>query len=216
MTAEEFAKATGKTVEQVRQKYNKTAKGNAAGNAMEYESGEPILTGHVDFSEKNSVMDALKEAENEFPGLPYEANRSVTTDGNIWTIYGNKGFVETSKIETQEGGSSLKGSYSYHNHLKTETHFSFGGEDIAFFLEYEQEYSVASDHKYRYFVKRTPETQKAKYEDIVAEFGEIERTEIYEKAFNGEIDIDENGYHEIVKMLSNKYKFTYKRVKKDG
>ena len=35
-----------------------------------------------------------------------------------------------------------------------------------------------------------------------------------EKSFNGEIDIDLDGYHEVLLLLSKKYRFEYERRKK--
>ena len=41
--------------------------------------------------------------------------------------------------------SSLKGSYSYHNHPMAHTNYSFSAEDVAFFINSEEAVSMASD-----------------------------------------------------------------------
>lgn len=75
--------------------------------------------------------------------------------------------------------------------------------------------SKVSDYKYSYVMKRTTDTLSAKYSDIVSEFTKIYQSTIYEKSFENLIDIDEDGFHEVLKILSKKYNFKYKREKND-
>lgn len=51
-------------------------------------------------------------------------------------------------------------------------------------------------------MKRTADTLSAKYSDIVSEFTKIYQSTIYEKSFENLIDIDEDGFHEVLKILS--------------
>ena len=214
MTVEEFAKATGMTESAVRKKYGMTIKGNSSGRETGDTESNVTLLDTLDYNDENAIMKKLRDAEREFSDLTYEVDRTITSDGKIWQVSGSKVFVETSAIERLPNGSSLKGSYSYHNHVKDETNFSFSGQDVALFLDREQNYSGSGDYKYEYSIKRTKDTIKAKYDDIVSEFRKIERTTVYEMAFDGKLNIDEDGYHEVVKILADKYKFIYKRTLK--
>lgn len=63
-------------------------------------------------------------------------------------------------------------------------------------------------------IKRTKDTATVKYEDIVAEFERIHDADIYQMAFDKLIDIDEDGYHEVMKILAKKYNFIYERILK--
>lgn len=77
-------------------------------------------------------------------------------------------------------------------------------------------YSKASDYKYLYIMKRTEDTLSSSYENIISEFNNIYKIDVYQMAFDGLINIDEDGYHEVMKTLSKKYKFEYERIKKNG
>lgn len=86
------------------------------------------------------------------------------------------------------------------------------GEDAGFFLEYEVQYSQASDNSYIYFMERTPETRLAKYEDVTGRFRKILDGPVREMEFYGHIDPDTDEYHEAMKQLSQEYRFRYERV----
>ena len=208
MTIEEFAKATHQTPEQVRKKYEMDNGENAQNE------GEPIMVDTIDFSDEKIVIEKLNEAEKEFVDLPYEMSRTITSDGKVWDTKGIDGYVWTDKIETQPNGSSLKGSYSYHNHPKKVTHYSFSGDDVGSFLGNEEAFAKASDNRYEYTMKRTTKTLWADRRDIESEFDEIYQKDIYQMSFDELIDIDEDGYHEVMKILSKKYGFVYNREKK--
>ena len=159
-------------------------------------------------------MQKLSEAEKEFADLPYEKCRTVTSDGKVWDTTGTSGTVDNSAIEAE--GSSLIGSYSYHNHPANETYFSFSGEDAGDFIANREAVSVASDYKYRYVMERTNETIMGDYNGVKHDFAHLCKTDVYQKAWNGEIDFDSDGYHETMTLLSQKYHFTYRRMMKDG
>lgn len=175
-------------------------------------SGKVEQVGTVDFNDKQAVLKVLSDAEKEFVGLPYEKCRTVTSDGKVWDTTGTSGNVDTSAIEKM--GSSLKDSYSYHNHPKNETYFSFSGEDVGDFISKGEEMSIASDYKYLYFMQRKSNTVSADYNTIRHDFKHTLQNDVYQLSMNGMIDIDEDGYHQTVKTLSEKYKFAYRRVAK--
>ena len=110
--------------------------GKSAGNSNNNntESSKPILVGRLDFNDESAIIKTLEECERDAVNLPYERCRVVTADGKIWDVHGSSGFVDTSTIEKMEGGYSLRGSCSYHNHPRYQTHFSFSAEDVADFI----------------------------------------------------------------------------------
>lgn len=191
-----------------------TNKGLSASSNYDDSSNAPKLVKTIDYNDKNAIIKELKDFEDRTAGLPYEKNCTVTADGKVWELDGSSGFVATDLIETQKGGSSLKGSYSYHNHPDDETWFSFSGMDVGFFLEKEQAFSKASDYRYSYIMKRTEDTISAKYEDIISEFKKIENSEVLQMSIDNLVDIDEDKYHETMKILSRRYKFYYAREKR--
>lgn len=193
--------------------------GKASGSEKKPESnannGKVKQIGTVDFNNKQAVKEIIYKSEKEFSDLPYEKCRTVTSDGKIWDVTGTSGTVDNSGIEAE--GSSLVGSYSYHNHSKNETYFSFSGEDAADFISNGEAISMASDYKYRYVMERTSDTKMGDYNAVKHDFNYLCQTDVYQKAWNGEIDFDFDGYHETIKLLSKKYHFNYRRVlKEDG
>ena len=193
--------------------------GKASGSEKKPESnannGKVKQIGTVDFNNKQAVKEIIYKAEKEFSDLPYEKCRTVTSDGKIWDVTGTSGTVDNSGIEAE--GSSLVGSYSYHNHSKNETYFSFSGEDAEDFISNGEAISMASDYKYRYVMERTSDTKMGDYNAVKHDFNYLCQTDVYQKAWNGEIDFDFDGYHETIKLLSKKYHFNYRRVlKEDG
>lgn len=192
------------------------SKGKSSGKGNDLNKTKlPKLVKIIDFNDKIAIMKEIEDFEKKAVELPYETNCTVTADGKVWNIDGSDGFVDAELIQTQNNGSNLNGSYAYHNHTKENTHFSFSGEDVGFFLELGETFSKASDYKYSYVMKRTADTLSAKYSDIVSEFTKIYQSTIYEKSFENLIDIDEDGFHEVLKILSKKYNFKYKREKND-
>jgi SPP1 gp7 family putative phage head morphogenesis protein len=212
---------TGEIIEcknyaEFKEKYLKVSKGLSANGNKKSKGNAPELAKTIDYNNKSAIIKELDAFEKESINLSYERNCTITADGKVWHLDGSSGFVEAELIETQTGGSSLKGSYSYHNHPNNETHFSFSGNDVGFFLEKGEIYSKASDYKYLYIMKRTEDTLSSSYENIISEFNNIYKTDVYQMAFDGLINIDEDGYHEVMKTLSKKYKFEYERIKKNG
>jgi len=171
--------------------------------------GVPVQVGTVDFTDEKSVIAQLEKAKVELNGLSYEVNYSVTSDGKVWRVSGESGTVNPSAIP-----SSLKGSYSYHNHPAERTNYSFSAEDVVFFIESGEACSIASDDIYEYAMRRTAETVEMSADEVYHRFKEIERTDVMKMKWDGIIDPDMDGYHETIKILSQELKFVYERKKK--
>ena len=135
----------------------------------------------------------------------------MTADGKVWRVVGEAGEVHPESIP-----SSLTGSYSYHNHPAAQTWFSFSAEDVRFFFESRQAYSKASDYLYEYIMERTPDTLAVSPDVVYHRFKEIFKTDVFQLSDEGKINIDEDGFHEVMRRLSREFRFQYRRVKTNG
>jgi len=162
--------------------------------------------GSVDFFDEKRILSLLNNAERETVDLPYEVNYTITSDGKVWRVKGDKASVNPNSIP-----SSLIGSYSYHNHPKNETWYSFSAEDVGVFFEHRQKYSKCSDDLYEFFMHRTNDTIDMDYDAAYNKFKSIHKNEVYNMAFYEGLDLDEDGFHEVMKILSKEYHFEYHR-----
>lgn len=210
--AEYFGLDKAESFEDFKNKYLHATSGKSAGQINYGDSSLPILFGTLDFNDESAIMESLRNFELEVAGLSYERCRTITSDGKIWDTDGSAGFVDTSLIESRNNGSSLKGSYSYHNHPKEQTYFSFSGEDAACFISNGEAFAKASDYKYSYIMRRTKNTVISDYETVRNDFYNIYKNDVYQLSFDDIIDIDEDGFHETMKLMAEKYKFSYTRI----
>lgn len=210
-----FSKAAGLPEQRERMRvldgYRPVSHGQSAGNSSSGQPGRPVQIGSVDFSDRQAVMEQMDAAQRETEAFEYEVNRTVTSDGKVWRVSGDGGFVDVGAIP-----SDLSGSYSYHNHPAEQTWFSFSAEDVRCFFESEQAYSRASDYLYEYVMERTPETLAISPEMAYHKFREIENTTVAQMKWDGLIDPDMDGFHETMKILSQELNFFYERKKKSG
>ena len=166
--------------------------------------------GTVDFSDKQQIIEQLKQAEQAAAGLDYEVNTTITTDGKVWRVQGEESTVDPSAIP-----SSLVGSFSYHNHPDNKTYYSFSGNDVAFFISEGEAYESASDSEYRYFMQRRDDTAQLDYQTVFARFEEVYDSDVLQMAIDSLIDIDVDGYHETMRRLGEEMNFDYEREKKN-
>ena len=190
--------------------FRKPSKGLSAGGKNSG-IGKAEQIGTVDFADKKQIYKILDDAEKECIHLPYEVNYTVTSDGKIWKVVGENGFVDVSSIP-----SDFKGSFSFHNHPKQETMYSFSAQDIAFFMDSRMQYAKASDDLFEYTIKRTSQTIDSDYNTTYNMFNSIIKNEVRNLEWEGLIDADFDEYHETVKRISEKYKFDYERRKRNG
>ena len=167
----------------------------------------PVVVGKVNFADEDEINRTLEAYEKLLVNLPYESSITITTDGKVWQVDGTESSVDPTVIP-----HSLEGSYSYHNHPKEYTWYSFSAEDVEFFLTHKEQSSRASDDKYFYSMTRTDETP-SNVQNIRKVF-EITYLSTLEKSLNGVIDIDLDGYHETMLLLAKRYNFRYERRKK--
>ena len=188
--------------------FGKTYRGLSAGG-FSSKPGTPEHIESVDFADEMQIFDVLEKAERETSNLPYEVNYTVTSDGKVWRVKGDKASVNPNNIP-----SSLKGSYSFHNHPPNETWYSFSAEDIGVFMEHKQKYSKASDDIYEYFMQRRIDTIDTDYDTAYNDFKHLHQNAVYQMAFYEGLDLDTDGFHKTKELLSKKYKIDYYRRKK--
>lgn len=179
------------------------------GNTERNANSIPVIIGEIDFFDEKGVSLQLDDVEERLIGLNHEVNVSITPDGKVWWTSGEGSTVTPENIP---GG--LRGSYSYHNHPDDKTHFSFSNMDVAFFVESGQAYSKASDSRFEYVMRRTKDTVEKTYSEVYNRFNEIYCTEVMRLAFEGKIDMDVDGYHTVMELLSKEMRFEYERKEK--
>lgn len=182
----------------------------STGNGNSVSPGDPVLVGTVDFSDKTATMKVLSDAEKELADFDYEVNYSVTKDGKVWRVSGEATTVDLSAIP-----STLNGSYSYHNHPREKTHYSFSAEDVAFFMDSKEELSIAFDDRFIYIMRRTAKTVEKARDVVYNRFKELERTDVFEMMWKGQINPDVDKYHEVMKILSKELEVDYVRKEKN-
>lgn len=190
---------------------------SAGGNADKPQAAEtlPKQVGQLPSMNDKTAKAFLAEVEKRTFDLQHEEDCTVLPDGTVWRTKGSISEVHPEAIQTVLG-KSLAGSYSYHNHPKSKTHYSLSGEDAGFFLEYGVQYSQASDDKYIYFIERTTETLWAKYDDVMSDFKLFLDGPVREMEFYGQIDPDVDEYHKAMGLLAEKYRFHYERKMRHG
>ena len=195
----------------------KVLTGQSAGDSGQGAGGKhiPSVVSTLETVDRRSVDEVFGEVRKTAEALPYEVNFTVTSDGRVWYTKGDKANVYPDLIETV-CGQSLENSYSYHNHPADVTHFSFSADDVGFFFKYKQLVSEASDTEYRYVMERLSGTADLSYEEAKDLFYDIYNIQVLRMAYDGNLNIDLNGYHEAMKLLAQRLDFKYERTKNDG
>ena len=165
--------------------------------------------GHIEPNMEN-IERTLDEFENELVNFDREVAVVITKDGDIFRFNGGINNVNPDLL-----GESRKGASDFHNHPKNETNYSFSVLDAGHFWENEMAISRSGDYMYRYSMRRTNDTVKATQAEIITEFKKVRNAEVWKLAYYEKIDMDIDGYHEIILRLADKYKFKYERTKRN-
>ena len=155
----------------------------------------------------------MERFETQAVNLDHEVNLLVTANGDVWYTEGIIDGVHPEQM--LDWGYTLEGAYSYHNHPARVTYFSLSEDDIGTFMEHRHQFILASDYRYRYWMERTPETVEMGYEEAKALFKDVYITEVRQMAWDLKIDMDRDGYHETMKILSERLHFKYEREEKN-
>ena len=76
--------------------------------------------------------------------------------------------------------------------------------------------AIASDYLYLYVMRREDDTALLDYESAKSDFYQIRNTIIYQMSLEESLNIDVDGFDEIMKIMSKKYNFSYRRILKNG
>ena len=169
-------------------------------------AGETKHIGNVDFSDKPRVLKILDAAERKFAGADVEWDVTITSDGKIWVTKGSAGGVDLTGIR-----SGRKGAYSYHNHLDSQTNYSFSEDDIAGFIANKEAYMKASDSSYSYEMRRRSDTVDMSWEEVYHRHKELSSREALEHVRRKDLDADEYLFDEVLRRMSKELGFDYVR-----
>ena len=189
-----------------------------AGLGANNEPGDASKINVAEFVKKIDVKDTLKtleQYERENVSLPFEVAVVVCRNGDVYKIKGEADTVNFGVL----GKEKLKGASVTHNHPEAYTMCSFSGLDIGEFFEYELELLRGVDEHYVYEIKANSGTIYGEKEKIMFSFTHSYFREVLAKnripdSWKLAIDIDTEGFHEVVKMIAKEYHFDYWRKKK--
>lgn len=147
MTAEEFARAAGKTVDRVHEKSGLAAKIGGEG-IPEHE--EPLLLKTIDKPNDSVIKKELRDFEKDAIMEPIETACVITKNGEVYKCFGTADRV----FPDFDLGDKLRGSAVTHNHPIEETEFSFSDDDINLFMDQNLSILRGCDEKYTYELTR--------------------------------------------------------------
>lgn len=166
---------------------------------------------YTDNKKDDSIfINKLKEHEKLIVNEKVENAYVILENGDVHKFVGNAYSVDPTSL-----AEKLKGSFMTHNHPLDETYYSFSAADVSLFLEKEVKVLRGVDHKYSYQITRLEDTIIEKADIARHEFNNALMKEVMQKAMDGEIDMDIDGYHEAVEILARKYKFKYERYENE-
>lgn len=186
--------------------WKETLRFGRGSGSPDIKDGETKHIGNVDFSDKSRVLKILDAAERKFAGADVEWDVTITSDGKIWVTKGSAGGVDLTGIR-----SGRKGAYSYHNHLDSETNYSFSEDDIAGFIANKEAYMKASDSSYSYEMRRRSDTVDLSWEEVYHRHKELSSREALEHVRRKDLDADEYLFDEVLRRMSKELGFDYVR-----
>lgn len=181
------------------------AAGNSGYSPPEHPKPQELET--IDISNGKLIQSKLEQYGRQIVSEPVENAIVITRKGRIIRCIG----TESQVFPNTDLRESLRGSYVTHNHPISQTHFSFSADDLAMFLEYQLPELRGVDSKYSYRLVRLPGTKNLDRDTVAHLFSGDYYHKVMEKAFIGEIDMEEDEYHEIVKLFAEKCGFRYER-----
>ena len=152
----------------------------------------------------------LEKYEKQIVNKEFENAVIIDTKGQTYLLEGNS----TNSIYIKNMEEKLHGAYMTHNHPENETRYSFSVFDISEFMGTEMQKLRGIDHKYIYEIEKTKDTIKVDRDTIVYEFGDTVEKEAWEIIFKNGYDADEELYHLENQIMSKKYKYKYRRIKR--
>lgn len=111
---------------------------------------EPKLIRTIDPLDMKAVQREIEEFEKWAINSKIENACVITVDGQVYYCYGVKDYV----YPNYDLGDKLYGAIVSHNHVRSETEFSFSGDDFDLFNEYRLKKLRGIDYKYEYELSR--------------------------------------------------------------
>ncbi len=158
------------------------------GDVPEHE--EPKFLMKLDYDDKNTIINRLKQFENEYVSSSIENALVVLKNGEVYHCYG----TDTRVFPDFDLKDNLYGATISHNHPISETMFTFSDDDIQLFMDYNLDVLRGCDEKYVYELTRDSKKIDEQPEDWMNE---------------------ENFEHSRVIMDAQKYGIGYRRWKYD-
>lgn len=171
--------------EDFKKKYLKSFSANVSSGAVP-DHEKPILLKIIDYSNKENVLKELTNFEKNAILEDIETACVVTRDGKVYKCFGTKNEV----FPNYDLGDDLFGATVSHNHIISETSFTFSDEDIDMFQLFNLDVLRGCDEKYTYEL-----TRNATLIDDIPEVW----------------DISENFYHAKMILKAKEYGLGYRR-----
>ena len=132
-----------------KKKYLKSFAANVGSGAVA-EHKKPILLKIIDYSNKENVLNELTNFEKNAIMEEIETACVITRDGKIYKCFGTKNEV----FPNYDLGDELFGATVSHNHIISETSFTFSDEDLDMFQMFNLDLLRGCDEKYIYEITR--------------------------------------------------------------
>ncbi|MBR2284898.1 MAG: hypothetical protein IJ874_10865 [Ruminococcus sp.] len=168
--------------------------------------------GTIDIDDNEAVAGCLSEFESKYSDSDIEHCRVICTNGDVYEIHGDRYTVDTSLL-----GERMNGSINEHNHVTSESQYSFSWEDIDSSAKDFSHITMAYDEKYRYsmiFPEKPIDT------DMLREAYDISENEVMLINYNyqyysiGSKISDEDYQHEVIKRTCERVGVKYERKPK--
>lgn len=124
--------------------------GAGTGNTYVQEHKKPDFLKNINFDDDKAVQSVLSEFEKLAADSDIEMACVIAKNGSVFYCYGIKDAV----YPDSDLGDLIKGAVISHNHVKSETSFSFGGDDLATFQNNDLKMLIGFDYKYRYILDK--------------------------------------------------------------
>lgn len=144
-TTEEYNKAKAQKAAQTTTKKHKGLSAKIGGDGVP-EHDEPILLQTIDFNDKEKAIEVLTNFEKSAKMEAVETACVITKSGKVYKCFGVKDRV----FPDFDLKDELFGAIVSHNHPIEETSFSFSGDDLSLFQDFNLELLRGCDEVYTY------------------------------------------------------------------
>lgn len=110
----------------------------------------PKFIKKIDINDNAAIERELKDFEINAVGKDYETACVITKSGEVYHCFGVKDEV----YPDADLHDKLRGAIVSHNHVATETEYSFGNSDLSLFEKYELQRLRGIDHRFQYEISR--------------------------------------------------------------